>query len=98
MARREYCILLVNPHPSVTLFLILATKCQTDLKEEENEEFVRLYKKGKGEGAVAEDAYKAIPKFYFKVVIQNALLPTSCQRYKITSISSSHRFLGDGLG
>ena len=70
----EYCILLVTPHPTVTLFLILATKCQTDLKEEENEEFVRLYKKGKGEGAVAEDAYKTIPKFYFKVVIQNGFI------------------------
>ena len=51
------------------MFSILAKRCPTELKEEENEEFVRLYKKGKGQGAVTEDAYKAIPKFYFKVVV-----------------------------
>ncbi len=44
-------------------------KSRVELKEEENAEFLRLYKEGKGQAATERDEeYKSIPKFYFKVL------------------------------
>ncbi len=49
--------------------ILAAGNSPNELKDEENAEFVRLYKKGKGreEDEDEEDGYKTIPKFYFKV-------------------------------
>ena len=50
-------------------FVVLATRSPEDSQEEEMEMFKKLYIDWKGEEQFKDSQYKAIPKFYFKVLM-----------------------------
>jgi len=49
--------------------LFTARKSKEEQREEEEELFTELYEKWKGPNKYTDESYKAIPKFYFKVLI-----------------------------
>jgi len=51
------------------VFVVSAKQSPEESQEEEMEMFKKLYIEGKGEDQFIDPQYKAIPRFYFKVIL-----------------------------
>jgi len=63
---------------SVSHVIVLAKQSPEESQEEEMEMFKKLYIDWKGEDQLKDSQYKAIPRFYFKVLMFHSDSHVSC--------------------